>query len=301
MRALISGSSGLIGTALRFGLIERGHDVVRLVRREPAAEGELRWDPGAGILDPEDVAGFDAVVNLNGVSIGEKRWTVERKEAIRTSRIDATRLLAEALAATTEPPGVLVSASAIGVYGDRGAEELDESSPIGPRGEFLVDVVVDWEAATEPASVAGIRVVHARNGIVLAREGGILPRMALPFRLGAGGRIGDGSQWMSWIHIDDVVSAIVHLIDAQFVSGTVNVTSPDPVTNALFTRTLGAALRRPTFLPVPRVALDVLYGRELVDALLYASTRVRPAVLEGSGFSFAHPKLDGALRVTLGR
>ncbi len=301
MRALISGSSGLIGTALRFGLIERGHDVVRLVRREPVAAGEVRWDPAAGVLDPEDVSGFDAVINLNGVSIGERRWTDGRKKAIRTSRIDATRLLAEALAATDERPGVLVSASAIGVYGDRGAEELDESSPIGPRDEFLVDVVVDWEAATEPAAAAGIRVVHARNGIVLARDGGILPRMALPFRLGAGGRIGDGSQWMSWIHIDDVVSAFLHLIDASFVSGPVNVTSPDAVTNALFTRTLGAALRRPTFLPVPRLALDALYGRELVDALLYASTRVRPGVLERSGFSFAHPKLDGALRVTLGR
>lgn len=299
MRVLISGSSGLIGTALRAGLAARGDEVVRLVRRPPAEQDEIEWDPAPGVASSVDLSGFDAVVNLNGVSIGEKRWTAGRKAAIRSSRVDVTKALVTLLSDAKDKPRVLVSASAIGVYGDRGADELTEASPPGPEGDFLAGVVTAWEAATRPAEDAGIRVVLIRSGVVFSGEGGVLPRMALPFRIGAGGRIGDGKQWMSWVDIEDAVSAILHVIGDDGISGPVNVTAPNPVSNAEITAVLGRVLRRPTFLPVPRFALNLRFGTDLVDALLYSSARVLPVALERSGFTFRYPDVESSLRHAL--
>ncbi len=301
MKVLISGSTGLVGSALVEALQTDGHEVVRLVRREPEQprEATVGWDPAAGAIDSETLAAtgrLDAVVHLAGESIAGGRWTAARKARIRDSRVDGTGLLARSLAELADPPRVLVSASAIGWYGDRGEEWMDESQP--PGSSFLCGVCRDWEAAAEPARTAGIRVVHPRIGVVLSSRGGALQKMLLPFKLGLGGRVGSGAQHWSWITIDDVVAAIRHAIANDNVEGPVNTVAPTPATNAEFTTALGRVLGRPTILPMPAFAARLLLG-EMADELLLSSTRVRPGVLDDTGFAFAYPNLEKALRHVL--
>jgi uncharacterized protein len=296
-RVAVTGSSGLIGSALCAALEAGGDEVIRLVRREPGP-GSVRWDPEAGTIDAAGLEGVDAVVHLAGEGIGNRRWSAAQKRRILESRTLGTALLARALAGLDHPPAVLVSGSAIGFYGDRGDDRLDEQSERG-RG-FLADVVAGWEAATEPASAAGIRVVHARTGIVLSAKGGALPRLLLPVKLFAGGPLGRGDQYMSWISLDDEVAALVWLLDAE-VSGPVNLTAPEPVTNRELVRTIGRILRRPAKLPTPAFGPRLLLGREMADELLFSSTRAVPARLLADGFGFGHPDLEPALRAMLDR
>lgn len=294
MKLVVSGSSGLVGSALLPALTAAGHDVGRLVRPGGSpGPSDIAWDPAAGQIDAGRLAGVDAVVHLAGENIAAGRWNESRKEAIRKSRVDGTLLLSRALAGLQRRPGTLVSASAIGFYGDRGDEVLRESSPRG-RG-FLPAVCVAWESATEPAEKAGVRVVHLRFGVILSPRGGALKKMLLPFRLGLGGRVGNGRQYMSWIAIEDAVGAIQHALGAGQLRGAVNAVSPSPVTNIEFTRALGRALRRPTPAPLPAFAARLMFG-EMADALLLASTRVVPDALRTSGFSFHHPDIEPALR-----
>ncbi len=297
LHIVLSGASGLIGSALTRRLNGEGHRVSALVRRTARA-GEIRWDPESGTLDPADLEGVDAVVHLAGETVGV-RWTAARKARIRNSRVRGTGLLSTALGRLRARPAVLVSASASGIYGDRGDEVLNENSSLGdPKGDFLASVGQEWEAAAEPARAAGIRVVHPRFGLVLSREGGALKKMLLPFRLGLGGRLGNGTQWMSWIALDDAVSAITHLLTRETLDGPVNVTAPTPVRNRDFTRILGETLSRPTLFPVPAAALRLAFG-QMADGTLLASTRVAPQRLVASGFRFAHPDLESALRHVL--
>ena len=296
MDIAITGSSGLIGEALRARLRAEGHRVVRVVRHEPAGPDEIRWDPARGHLEPTDLSGLHAVVHLAGEGIAEKRWTAAQKERILTSRTLGTTLLAERLAAAEDGPRILISGSAIGWYGDRGDEVLTEASAAGDG--FLADVCREWEAAADPARDAGIRVVHIRTGIVLDPDGGVLAKQLPLFKVGLGGRIGNGHQYMSWIAIDDEVGAICHLLDHE-VEGPVNLTAPGPVTNRAFTEALGAALRRPTVVPVPGFGPKLLFGGELVDELLLASQRVLPERLVESGYTFAHPELGPAFEALL--
>lgn len=293
----ISGASGLVGTAVARALQSGGHRVVRLVRRPPTA-GEVRWDPAGGTIDAAGLEGVDGVVHLAGESIADGRWTSERKRRIRDSRVEGTRLLAETLGRLTRKPAVLVSASAIGIYGDRGDEELDEASATS-RG-FLAEVGRAWEAATADAAAAGIRVVLPRLGIVLAPDGGALARMLPPFRLGLGGPLGPGTQWMSWITLEDIVRVILAALERPALSGPVNAVAPAPVTNAEFTRLLAAAVHRPAIFPVPALALEVLFGEMAREALL-ASQRVIPRKLAAAGFVFGDPVLGPALRQVVSR
>jgi uncharacterized protein (TIGR01777 family) len=293
VRVLVSGSTGLIGNALVKSLEGHGHRVTRLVRGDPVGAGHAVWDPARRRIDAERLEGHDAVVNLAGAGIGARRWTKRYKEEIRSSRVVGTDLLARTLATLTSPPKVLASASGINIYGDRGDEELTEQSPAGTG--FLAGVVTEWEAATAPASTAGIRVTHLRSGVVFSRKGGALHRPLPPFRLGLGAKVGSGRQYLSWITIDDEVAAIEHILGTPSLSGPVNLVSPEPVTNAEFTRGLGRALNRPAVLAGPPAALKVALGAEMVSELLLASMRVLPAALQESGFSFAHPELGGAL------
>ncbi len=294
MKVLITGSSGLIGSALIPFLVEGGHHVTRLVRARPKPDGdEVRWDPEKGEVDRDGFEGLDAVVHLAGENIAGGRWTVGRKAKIRSSRVEGARLLCEALAGLERPPEVLVSASAIGYYGDRGDEVLTEESP--PGAGFLAEVCREWEAASGPADRAGMRVVRLRIGIVLSDRGGALAKMLLPFRLGLGGRIGGGGQYMSWIALDDVVGAIHHAMITEALRGPVNAVGPSPVVNLEFTKTLGRVIRRPTIFPLPAFAARLALG-EMADALLLASTRVEPARLVGAGYVFRHPELEAALR-----
>lgn len=272
-------------------------EVIRLVRRQPRTGGERLWDPRTGLLDPKSVGGFDAVVNLAGAGIGDKRWSESRKKLIYDSRIDSTDLLVRSLIAADDPPGVLISESAIGFYGDRDVPVTEGDGAADPP-DFLSRLCEDWEAATAPATAAGMRTVCIRTGLVLAREGGAMAKLLLPFRLGIGGRLGAGETSWSWISIDDHIRAIRHVIDHP-VSGAVNLTAPTPVTNSEFTKALGAALRRPTLLPVPKLALELLLGKELAEALLFTSARVLPAKLEEAGFEFKHPEIASALRDVL--
>ncbi len=277
-----------MGTALMPALRQAGHEAVALTRGSRA--GAIGWDPAAGTID--DISGFDAVIHLAGVGIGDKRWSDSQKRAILESRTVGTRLVSEAIAKTDQRPSVLISSSAIGYYGNRGDEELTEASP--PGQDFLSDVCVQWEAGTEAAAAVGVRTVLARTGIVLSSKGGALKRMLLPFKLGAGGRIGSGNQWMSWISLEDEIGALIHLLEAD-VSGPVNLTAPTPVTNGKFTKTLGSVLGRPTFLPTPLAPVKAMYGGELVESLLLFSQRVVGTALAGSGYPFAHPELRAAL------
>jgi uncharacterized protein len=295
VRVAVSGSHGLIGSALLARLSDAGHDVVRLVRSGPAT-GAIEWDPETGQLDAGALAEVDAVVNLGGVGIGDHRWTDEYKRQILESRVRGTKLLAEAIAGDDAGPRVLLSASAIDYYGAREDEVLDEGSPSGTS--FLAGVCREWEAATAPAESAGARVVHFRTGIVLSRDGGALKKLLRLFKLGLGGRFGSGRQWMSWISIDDEVRAIEHLLASE-VAGPVNLTAPSPVTNADFTKILGRVLDKPTVLPVPRFGPSLLVGREAAETLLYTGQRVVPRVLQADGFQFAHPELEPALRAVL--
>lgn len=289
MKVVVSGASGLIGSALVPALRARGHEVLRLVRRTPAAPDEIGWNPGAGELDIAALAGVDAIVNLSGENLG-KRWTATRKREIRDSRVRSTDLLARAVA-ELDPRPVLVVASAVGFYGDRGDEILTEESSAGAG--FLADVVQAWEAAADPAREAGARVVHLRQGIALSRRGGALKPMLLPFKLGVGGRVGSGRQWWSWIGIDDLVAAYARALETE-LDGAFNATAPNPATNAQFTRALGAALRRPTLLPVPAVGARALFG-EMGEAMLLGGQRVLPARLLDAGFEFTAPTLDVGL------
>lgn len=292
MKIAVTGASGLIGSRLVPRLESAGHDVVRYVRRE-AGPGEATWDPATGEITP--FAGVDVVVHLAGAGVGDRRWSQRYKALIRSSRTRGTDLVARAVAAEPDPP-TLLCASAIGYYGDRGADVLEETEP--PGSDFLARVCVEWEAATAPATEAQARVALLRIGIVLDEDGGALGKMLMPFKFGIGGRLGSGEQWWSWVSVLDVVRAIEHLMGSS-LSGPVNLTAPDPVTNAEFTRILGDALNRPTVLPTPRVALNALFGKELADALLFTSARVVPSRLIDDGFVFTHPLLADALRAML--
>ena len=292
MNVVITGSSGLIGSALVPLLTRNGHTIRRLVRGARDA-GAARWNPDDGSLDASALADADAVVHLAGETIAAGRWTAAKKARIQNSRVRGTTLLTRALVERDRKPTVFISASAVGIYGDRGDEIIDERS--GPGHGFLAEVCSQWEAATRPAADAGIRVVNCRMGVVLSGTGGALAKMLPPFRLGFGGDIGSGRQYMSWIALDDVVGAIQHLMFAKTVAGPVNVVAPTPVSNTDFTKTLGRALRRPTRLRLPAFAVRLGLG-EVADELLLASTRVLPARLTASGYQFRYPTLEGALR-----
>jgi uncharacterized protein (TIGR01777 family) len=293
MRVAVGGSSGLIGRALVEALGREGHEVVRLVRREPRAAGEVSWDPGTP-LDPAALAGVDAAINLAGAGVGDKRWTPEYKKTLVDSRVQSTRTLAEALAGLAPLPRVLIGGSAIGYYGDGGDRPLDEASP--PGDDFLARLCVQWEAATAPAEAAGIRVVHARTGLVVAPKGGAFGRMFPLFKLGLGGRLGSGRQYWSVISLEDEVRALVFLLTAD-VSGPVNLTGPTPVTNAEATRALGLVLHRPTLLPVPAFGLRLVLGEFASEPL--RSQRVLPKALTAAGFTFRHPTVADAIRAAL--
>ncbi len=296
MKIAVTGASGLIGSALVPALEASGHEVVRLVRHEPREPKEIAWDPAAGSIDAERLAGMDAVVNLSGATIG-RRWTAARKREILASRVDSTTLLAETLAAL-EPrprPKVLVCAGGVGIYGDRGDEILTEESELGTG--FLTEVGAAWEAAAEPARAAGIRVVNFRQGIVLSRKGGALARLLTPFRLGVGGRVGSGRQWWSWVSLDDLVGAYRFALDGG-LEGPVNLVSPSPATNAQFVKALGRALGRPTVFPLPAVAVKTLFG-EMGDGALLQGQRALPARLLEAGFTFRYAELDAAFERAL--
>lgn len=298
MDIAITGSTGLIGEALRTSLLADGHRVVRVVRRPPRGPDEIRWEPDAGQLDAAALSGLDAVVHLAGEGIAERRWTDAQKARIESSRTVGTDLLARRVAEADDGPSVLVSGSAIGFYGDRGDEVLTEGSAAGTG--FLADVCQRWEAAADPARDAGVRVAHVRTGIVLDAHGGVLAKQLPLFKLGLGGRIGSGRQYMSWIALDDEVAAIRFLLDHD-MAGPVNLTAPTPVTNREFAEALGAALHRPTVVPVPGFGPKVLFGGELVDELLLAGQRVLPERLTDAGFEFSQPELLPALRALLDR
>jgi len=291
VRIAVTGSSGLIGTALGEDLRGAGHQVVPLVRRAARA-GEISWDPVAGRLDPSDLSGIDAVVNLGGAGIGDARWTQARKRELVDSRVASTRLLVDAIGAAADRPGVLVSGSAVGYYGDRGDEVLTEASP--PGRDFLGRLCVDWEAAAAEAEAFGVRVAVVRTGVVFARTGGALPRLAQLTRFGLGGRLGRGRQWMSWIALEDEVAAIVHLLTHD-QRGAFDLTAPNPVRNADLTKALGDQLHRPTFLPVPPFGPRLVLGRERADNLLFVSQRALPERLLETGFAFRYPALTEAL------
>lgn len=293
----MTGSSGLIGTALRSSLGGGGHHIRRLLRNQSASSDTTFWNPFDGTAAPGAFDGVDAVIHLAGESIAGGRWTAARKTRIRESRVTGTRQLCEALARLDTPPRTLVAASAIGFYGDRGDEILDESASVG--NGFLPAVCQAWEDAVAPARDRGVRVVHLRTGIVLTSRGGALAQMLWPFRLGLGGVLGDGDQYMSWVAIDDMLRIIEHALTDLAMTGPVNAVAPQAVSNREFTRTLGAVLGRPTFLPAPAFALRLVLG-EMADALLLASARVDPAALRSAGFEWRYPVLDGALRHVLG-
>jgi uncharacterized protein len=301
MLVAVTGSTGLIGTALVRRLEAEGHQVLRLTRSRPSGPNESRWDPMAGRIDADALASADAVVHLAGRGIGDGfRWTRKVKDEILQSRVRGTRLLAETMAgaAGSGGPRVLVCASGIHRYGDRGDEVLTESSPAG--GGFLAEVVRQWEAAADPARAAGLRVVHIRNGIVQAATAPVVARQLPLFRLGLGGRFGSGRQWWSWVALDDTVGLFRHALLTDDLDGPVNATAPNPVTNATYAATLARVLGRPGFLAAPRFALRLLLG-EPPDELLFKSLRVQPAVAQASGYTFSFPELEPALRHLLGR
>ncbi len=299
MNVAVSGASGLIGAALIASLEADGHRAIPLVRRAPRpGEDALRWDPASGAIMPAGPSVGDAIVHLAGESLMGLRWTAEKKRRIRESRTIATRLLVQTLTRLAKPPAVLVCASGVGYYGSRGDEVLSEESR--PGTGFLADLAREWEAATATAIAQGIRVVNLRLGVALSANGGALAKMLTPFRLGLGGVIGDGAQWMSWIALDDVIGAIRHALTTDALRGPLNVVAPAPVTNAEFTRTLGRALGRPTLVPLPAFAARLALG-EMADEMLLTSQRAVPARLQASGYRFRYPTLEDALRAVLGR
>ena len=292
-RIAITGATGFIGDALVPFLKGGGHEVITVGR---GTSSDVRWDPSRDAIDAEGLAGVNVVIHLAGAPIAE-RWTDEHKRELRESRVKGTRLIAESCAAMDPRPDLLICASAIGIYGSRGDEWLDDSSASGD--DFLSDIGREWEAAAEPARAAGIRVVHLRTGIVLSPGGGALAKMITPFMLGAGGRLGSGRQWMSWISREDLVGAIHFAMQTPSLHGPVNLTAPEPVTNSTFASTLGRVLHRPSFAAVPAFALKAVFG-EMAEATILASQRVRPAKLTAAGFQFLHPTLSSALRFELG-
>ncbi|MEU6214487.1 TIGR01777 family oxidoreductase [Streptomyces sp. NPDC047023] len=295
MRIAVTGSTGLIGSALVRSLRADGHEVVRFVRREPSAADEARWDPERGYVDPAGLAGCAAVVHLAGAGIGDHRWTDAYKRTIRDSRVLGTAALAGALAGLDEPPAVLVSGSAVGYYGDTGDRVVDEDSPAG-RG-FLPSVCQEWEAAADPAREAGIRTAFARTGLVVAKDGGAWGRMFPLFRAGLGGRLGDGRQYWPFISLRDEVRALRHIVDTPSLHGPVNLTAPEPLTNRQVTAAMGRVLKRPAVLPVPAVALRVVLGEFSQDVL--SGQRARPVRLLESGFVFRDPGIEEAIRAAL--
>jgi uncharacterized protein (TIGR01777 family) len=295
MKILVSGATGLIGSAFVKIANAAGHSTTALTRKK--APGAIQWDPAVGTLDASAIEGFDAVVHLAGENIAAGRWTAAQKKRILDSRVQGTRLLSNSLAQLQRRPSVMVSASAVGFYGDCGDRLLREDSP--PGNDFLANVCREWEQATEAASKAGIRVVHLRSGVVLAKEGGALAKMLPPFKMGVGGKIGSGRQYMSWIDLEDEAGVILHCISRASIRGPVNSVGPSPVTNLEFTKTLGRVLSRPTVLPLPAFAARLLLG-ELADGLLLSSQRVEPAKLAAEGFVFRHRNLEETLRRIMG-
>ena len=298
MKILISGASGLVGSAAAAALRAQGHSILRMVRRSASADDEISWDPGGGLQQTDKLEGLDAVVHLAGENVASGRWTAERKRRIRDSRVLGSRNLRDALGAADCRPRVVVAASAIGIYGDRGSEVMTESSSAGD--DFLADTCAAWESETAAFSELGARVVQLRIGVVLSTEGGALSRMLTPFRLGLGGRLGNGRQFFSWIARDDLTAIVVRAVGDEAMSGAYNAVAPNPVSNAEFTAALGRVLGRPTLFPMPAPVIKLLFG-EMGEALLLSSTRVEPARLREAGFDFAHPEVEAALRHILGR
>lgn len=299
MKILVTGSTGLVGSVLIPALESKGHRIVRLVRNAPKnKETEIFWDPEKGTLNADELEGLDAIVHLAGENLAEGRWTEEKKRRIRESRVKGTRLLSEALAKLKRKPEVLVSASAVGFYGNRGDEILTEQSASG--SDFVAEVCREWELATQPAAQAGVRVVNLRFGVIFASEGGALKKILLPFKMGVGGKLGSGRQYMSWITLDDAVGVIEFALENEKLRGPVNTVAPDAVTNKEFTKALGSALSRPTIFPVPAFALRLAFG-EMADETLLTSQRVEPARLKEEGYVFKHPELKTALQHVLGK
>jgi uncharacterized protein (TIGR01777 family) len=298
-RVLLSGASGMVGSALRAALVQRGDRVIQLVRREPAGADELRWDPAAAmpVVQAEALEGFDSVVHLSGANLAARRWTPDYRREIVVSRVESTRAIAGVLAGLRQPPPTFLAASAIGFYGDRRDELVDETA--SPGSGFLAEMCRSWESATAPAVNAGIRVVNLRFGVALAKHYGALAKMLPIFRTGLAGRLGSGKQWMSWITLDDLVAAVLFVLGSNELAGAVNLTSPQPVTNAEFTRALARVLHRPAVLPAPMFALRLMLG-PMADEALMLSTRVAPAKLLSAGFRFAHPQIEDALRSAMG-
>ena len=296
MKIAIAGASGLVGSALIPILQSDGNQITRLVRSSPKA-GEIEWHPNQDEVSTQSLQGFDVIINLAGENIAGGRWTDEQKRKIRDSRVNGTHLLSEAIAKMNSKPKAFICASATGIYGDRDDEVLDEQSESG--GGFLAGVCREWEKATEPANKAGVRVVNLRFGPILARDGGMLSKLLTPFKMGMGGKVGSGKQHISWIALDDAVSAINLAIDRQTIHGPLNVVSPNPVTNEEFTKTLGHVLNRPTALAMPAFAARLAFG-EMADEMLLASQKVMPKKLTSAGFQFQYPQLEAAMRKYVG-
>jgi uncharacterized protein len=299
MKILVTGSTGLVGSALIPVLESKGHQIVRLVRSAPKnKEAEIFWDIEKGVLNTDELEGIDAAVHLAGENLAEGRWTEEKKRRILESRAKGTRLLSEALAKLKRKPQVLVSASAVGFYGNRGDEILTEQSASG--SDFVAEVCREWELATQPAAQAGVRVVNLRFGVIFSAEGGALKKMLLPFKIGIGGKLGSGRQYMSWITLDDAVGVIEFALENDSLRGPVNTVAPDAPTNKEFTKALGSALSRPTIFPAPAFALRLVFG-EMADETLLTSQRVEPARLKEEGYVFKYPELKTALKHVLGK
>ena len=296
MKFLISGSSGLIGSALASAFGAAGHEIVRLVRHRSGQPGNVVWDPLGESMEPAPLEGVDVVVHLSGESLADGRWTNAKKKRFWDSRVCSTSLLSKTLAQLQRQPSLMISASAVGFYGDRGEEILTEDSPAGTG--FVADLCREWEGASAVVAAAGVRVIHMRLGIVLARNGGALPKMLTPFRLGLGGIIGSGRQFVGWIALEDVVGAVMHLIDRSQLAGAVNFVAPQEVTNRQLTKTLGRVLHRPTLIAIPALAAQIAFG-EMANELLLASARVTPRRLLDDGFVFAYPQLQAALEHAL--
>lgn len=293
MKILVTGASGLVGTALIPAVKAKGHEVLRLVRSAPnKAASEINWNPEQATIDADSLEGIDAAIHLAGENIAEGRWTDEKKSRIRESRVKGTRLLSETLAQLKRKPQTLLSASATGFYGNRGDEVLTEQSASGE--DFLSEVCREWELATQPAAQAGIRVANLRFGVILTGKGGALKKMMTPFKLGVGGKIGSGEQYMSWVALEDAVGAILFALETESMRGPINVVAPQPVTNNEFTRTLGRALSRPTIFAVPKFAARLAFG-EVADALLLSSARVEPLRLKEAGYKFQYPALEATM------
>ena len=297
MKIIVSGASGLIGQPLVASLRKHGHEVVQLVRRTPRAN-ESQWNPSAGQLDVAVLEGCDAVIHLSGAGIGDRRWTAKYKQELLDSRTKSTSQLATTIAKCNKKPNVFLSGSAIGIYGARGDEQLTEESSHG--NSFLAEICKQWEAAAKPAIDVGVRTVFLRTGIVLTPLGGALKKQLPLFKLGLGGKFGNGRQWQSWISLDDEIAAIEHLLTAK-ISGAVNLTAPNPVTSAEFTKSLARVLKRPAILPIPKFGPKLLLGSELAEALLFTGQRVMPVELQKSGFLFSHSTIDVALRALLNK